>query len=91
VIRKNGIGVHVDEGKLILRGGTISENKGNGVSAWVGGKVTVAKAEEDKPQTVCKSNKQEDWCTIHPDDEDGGEGGEIIGISQEKLNVRNSQ
>ena len=42
-------------------------------------------------QTVCKSNKQEDWCTIHSGDEDGGEGGEIIGIPQEKLNVRNDQ
>ena len=42
--------------------------------------VTVAKAEEDGlPQTVCKDNVQHDWAT------DPDEGGEIIGIPQEKI------
>jgi len=43
-----------------------------------GAKVTVAKAEEDKPQTVCKDNARRDWSTWN--------GGEIIGILQEKIN-----
>ena len=64
--------------------GTVSENNRHGVS--VGGRVagdgqvTVANAEEDKPQTVCKDNAGTDWYTL-------GDSGEIIGIPQEKLNA----
>jgi len=79
VIRKNGWdGVNVFQGKATLRGGTVSENKGYGVRAYNGGMVTVAKAEEGQPQTVSKDNKGNDW---------GTEGGDIIGIPQEKINV----
>ena len=35
-----------------------------GVSASSGGKVTVAKAEGGKPQTVCKDNEGRDWNTM---------------------------
>lgn len=42
------------------------------------GKVTVAKVEEDKKQTVSKDNDEHDWETR-------GEGSEIIGITQEKI------
>jgi len=61
VIRKNGgDGVQVIEGKVLLRGGTISENN-SGVVAVIGAKVTVAKAEEDGlPQTVSKDNGRGD-------------------------------
>ena len=73
--------------------GTVSENNRHGVS--VGGRVagdgqvTVANAEEDKPQTVCKDNGKGDA------DLGGEEGrdwnmqttGEIIGIPQEKIQV----
>jgi len=48
------------------------------VSAFSGGKVTVAKAEEGQPQTVSKDNGY-DWVVE--------EGSEIIGIPQEKINV----
>ena len=79
-ISKNGaISVLVSQCKLTLKGGTISENKDCGVYARE--KITVAKAEEGKPQTVCKDNGQgdnggRDWVT---------DGGEIIGIPQEKI------
>jgi len=88
----NGFGVWVTRGgKAMLRGGTISGNKRHGVAA--SSKVTVAKAEEGKPQTVRKDNKQcpdgafgvqlygpeHDWHTE--------KSGQIIGISQEKINV----
>ena len=44
-------------GEVTLRGGIISENKSNGVSARQGARVTVAEAEEDGlPQTVSKDN-----------------------------------
>jgi len=66
----------------VLRGGTISENKGHGVRA-TGGKVTVAKAEEDKPQTVSKDNMGHDWSTAKSWRD--GKDGEIIGIPQEKI------
>jgi len=80
VIRKNGWeGLLMNGGKAMLRGGTISENSLNaGVYAGSGGKVTVAKAEEAQPQTVCKDNNGHDWWTV-------GEGSEIIGIPQEKI------
>lgn len=45
-----------------------------------GAKVTVAEAEENKPQTVYKDNGLHDWATQ-------SEGSEIIGIPQEKVNV----
>ena len=64
VTRKNGDdGLYVRQGKVMLRGCTISDNKANGVAARGGGKVTVVKAEEDKPQTVSKDNGERDWCT----------------------------
>jgi len=79
VIHKNrGIGVYVSEAKVMLRGGTVSENKGGVFAQMRGGKVTVAKAEKDKPQTVSKDSYFE-WGTI--------DGGEIIGIPQEKISV----
>ena len=80
VIRKNGQhGVYVYESKVVLRGGMISENKLQGVDAFSGGKVTVAKAEEGKPQTVSKDNDEgHDWAAA---------GDEIIGIPQEKINA----
>ena len=74
VIRKNG------SSGIYLSSGTVSENKMCGVAAYNGGKVTVAKAEEGKPQTVCKDNAGTDWYTL-------GDSGEIIGIPQEKLNA----
>lgn len=43
------------------------------MSIYSGGKVTVAKAEEGKPQTVSKDNGQVDWGTH-------GNNSEIIGI-----------
>ena len=81
ICNNRGSGVYVTKGKggVMLRGGAISENKRDGVYVWSGAKVTVAKAEEGKPQTVCKDNTLHDWCT------DTGEGSEIIGISQEKI------
>ena len=83
VIRKNqGHGVvangNYSLAKLMLRGGTVSENKSSGVLATRGGKVTVAKAEEGKPQTVSRENGCHSWST---------EGGEIIGIPQEKIDI----
>ena len=82
VICKDGLLGLTSQGKIVLRGGTISEN-GNGVSAGNGSKVTVAKAKEDMPQTVCKDNTGQDWRTYS-----GAEiGGEIIGIPQEKITV----
>jgi len=71
-------GVAVMGGKLVLRGGTVSENKGFGVFACSGAVVTVAKAEEGKPQTVSKDNEGHDW---------GAYGALIIGIPQEKINA----
>ena len=64
MIRKNGgYGVVANAGKIILRGGTVSKNKGSGEHAFSGGKpgkVTVAKAEESKPQTVSKDIEDAD-------------------------------
>ena len=79
VIRKNGsCGVLANLGMIMLRGGTISENVSYGVHALNSGTVTVAKAEEGKPQTVSKDNGNcRDWSTL--------EDGEIIGIPQEKI------
>ena len=79
ICKNGGDGVGATDGKVVLRGGTITENKGHGVSTIFGGKVTVAKAEEGKPQTVCKDNEVHDWST------DGR--GEFIGIPQEKIIV----
>jgi len=57
VIRKNGVhGEFVYSGTVVLRGGTISKNKHHGAFAYGSGKVTVAKAEEGKPQTVCRES-----------------------------------
>ena len=82
VIRNNAQnGVHVNHGKAMLRSGRISENQDCGVVALSGAKITVASAEEDKPQTVCKDNMGSNWVTEA--------GGRIIGIPQEKINVRN--
>ena len=81
ICKNGGDGVGATDGKVVLRGGTITENKGHGVSTIFGGKVTVAKAEEGKPQTVCKDNEGHDWHAR-------GEGSEIIGIPQEKINVQ---
>ena len=51
--------VHVSgDGKVMLRSGTISENRRHGVGVWASGKVTVAKAEEGKPQTVATDSLQ---------------------------------
>ena len=84
VIRKNkSNGVRLNGGKAPLRCGAISENEKNGVHADSSAKVTVAKADEGKPQTVSKDNTIHDWCPYRTD------GSEIIGIPQEKLNVRN--
>jgi len=82
--RKNGrsglfVYLFVYAGKVTLRGGTISENKGPGVWISSGAKVTVTTAVEGKPQTVCKDNEVHDWST------DGR--GEFIGIPQEKIIV----
>ena len=63
----------------MLRGGKISENRRNGVNAVQGTKVTVAKAEEGKPQTISKDNERHKWHTMD-------RGSEIIGSSQEKIN-----
>jgi len=70
------------------QGGTVSENKRDGVYVNSGARVTVAKAEEDKVQTVSKDIKGADWHALatgqrHLD-------GEIIGIPQEKINTRNA-
>ena len=80
VIRTSGnSGVSVcNNGKAVLQGGTISENKEYGVDASFGGKVTVANAEKGKPQTVSKENGNHDWATMN-------EGSEIIGIPHEKI------
>ena len=68
--------------KVVVRGGTISENSRHGVSAIMGGMVTVAKAEEDSlPQLVCKDNGQ---LQERHDRQTGG-GGKIIGIPAEKI------
>ena len=81
VISKNGVDcLFVHEGKALLLGGTISENNRDGVFAW-GGKVTVATAEEDRPQTVSKDNDGHDWHERFM----GDEGSEIIGIPQDKI------
>jgi len=84
VIRKNmGCGLYVGEGKAVLRGGTISDNEGTGAFVTyvtTGGKVTVAKAEVGKPQTVSKDNTLGDWRTV-------GKSSEIFGIPQEKIYV----
>ena len=53
-----------------------SENTGDGIGAGQDVKVTVAKDEEGKPQTVSKNNGH-DWCTYH--------NGEVSGIPQEKI------
>jgi len=53
----------------------ISENQANGVDAENGGKVTVAKAEEDMAQTVCKYEG------------DRGAAGAIIGIPRQKIHA----
>ena len=69
-------------GRAILLGGTINENQECGVEAIQGGKVTVAKAEEDSlPQLVCKDNGQ---LQERHDRQTGG-GGKIIGIPAEKI------
>jgi len=93
VSRKNGAsGVAAREGKVMLQGGTISENARKGVAARERGKVTVAEATEDKLKTVCKDNTESDWCTeVGSEPDHGGAppataGGEIIGIPQEKIN-----
>jgi len=90
VIRKNGDdGLYVGEGNVMLRGGTITENKSHGVSAR-GGKVTAAKAEEGKSQTVSKDYGIRfagtgirfghcNWSSPYT--------GGIIGIPQEQINV----
>ena len=80
-VEDNGnVGVYVIGEKAALRGGMITENTRYGVHAFDNGKVTVAKAEEGKPQTVSKDNEGHDWHTLY-------EGSEIIGIPQEKINV----
>ena len=85
VIRKNGQrGLFVfgenENGSVVLRGGTVSENADRGVYAFGGAKITVAPAKEDVPQTVCKANgRRGDWATMGSS--------EIIGIPQEKINA----
>ena len=75
----------------MLRGGTISGNEqapsrggrgggGDGVRSIGSGKITVAKAEEGKPQTISKDNKQHDWRSW-------GDGSEIIGIPHKKISA----
>jgi len=63
----------------MLRGGKISENQGPGVTARNCAKVTVAKAEEGKPQTVCKDNERYEWHRRSD--------GEITGIPPEKVHA----
>ena len=92
VIRSNGsaatdAGVCVRQGKVMLRGGTVSKNKMLGARAFDNGKVTVAKADEDQPQTVSKDNERHEWSTAPLNWEGSWEGGEIIGIPQEKIHV----
>ena len=80
VVHKNGSnGVQVQTGKVMLRGGTITENKEHGVVAYSGAKITVAKAEEGKLQTVSNSNNTHYW---HTHDSSW----QITGIPQEKIN-----
>ena len=82
VIRKIGDGVVSVGSKVVLRGGTIRENKRHDVSVGASDDetmVTVAPAEEGKPQTISKGNEGCDWHMYH--------GGEIIGIPHEKINV----
>jgi len=89
VIRNNGYsGVTCKRGEVTLKGGLVTGN-GAGVRAIAGGKITVAKAEEGKPQTVCKDNGGHDWATGYGGRDWGteGAGSEIIGIPQEKINV----
>jgi len=65
VFRKNALdGVIVYEGKVMLRGRMICENERNGAFANHG-QLTVAEAEEGKPQTVSTDNKSHDWRTQH--------------------------
>ena len=83
----------VYNGKVVLRGGTIVENKGHGVEATGRGKITVAKAEKDTPQTVCKDNGKDnaghDWRQFGEGSKNWStsDSSEIIGIPQEKINV----
>ena len=74
-----------------LMGGTFSGNARHGVNADEGGKVHVAAASTtlasslpcetvDRPQAVSRDNKRHGWHAV-------GEGSEIIGIPQEKINV----
>jgi len=93
MIRKNtGSGLHASQGMIMLRGGTITANKRSGVVADRGSKVTVAKAEEGKPQTISKDNmgnaEQYNWC-IGTNAWDHGS--EIIGIPQDNQRVARSE
>jgi len=64
----------------MLRGGTVSENKGNGVQAWSSAKIAVSKAEGGKARTVSNEHDGDDWYT--------GRQGEIIVIPSENINVQ---
>ena len=97
MIRRNsGCGVSAFRGTVLLRGGVISGNKTYGANAC-GGTVTVAKADETTPQTVCKGNGKQLRVTISTEHDPRASnwstanryvgGGEIIGIPQEKINV----
>jgi len=91
VIRNNGdCGLSVSQGKATLRGGMISGNQGHGVEAERGGKVTVAAAAEDMPQTVSQDNIQSPdraWRGPSHGWHIAQRRGEIIGIPQDKINV----
>ena len=61
----------------------MSENEGGGVIALSGGTVTLARAEEGKPQTVYKDNGFRDW-SMDP-------GSEIIGTRRTRSTSENQR
>jgi len=82
---------------LVLRGGTISENVGDGVTVFHEAQITAAKAEQGRPQTISKDNDcRADERYVYAGHAGGYDwhaqyGGEIIGIPEEKVNLHGTE
>ena len=83
--RYKGCGVDVYQGKVMLRAGTSTDNE-VGARAVVGAKVTV-EAAENTLQNACKDNSKCDWDSAFH----SRRAGDISGIPEEKINVRNDE
>ena len=90
--RSGAYGLVANGDEVVLRGGKIRESGCSGVYGHSGAKITVAKAEEGRPQTVSKDygggrgNSPDMPLNWNVTGYGGGdEDGEIIGIPQEMI------